>query len=60
MSSRLIKRGRQMMAVSGLGLAFIATTGFAAEIGPLPALKSDLLKAEIFVRLFLPNEKILD
>lgn len=52
MGSKLIKRGRLMVAVSGLGIAFLASTGFAAEIGPLPELKTDLLKAELGKRLF--------
>ncbi len=45
MGSKLIKRSRLMMAVSGLSLAFIASTGLAADIGSLPPLKTDLLKA---------------
>lgn len=52
MSPKLIKRGRLMMAVSGLSLAFVASTGLAAEIGPLPQLKTDVLKAELGKRLF--------
>jgi len=52
MGSKLIKRGRLMIAVSGLGVAFLASTGFAAEIGPLPQLKTDILKAELGKRLF--------
>ncbi|MCH7879984.1 MAG: c-type cytochrome [Proteobacteria bacterium] len=46
-----------MIAVSGLSLAFAVSTGavstdLAAEIGPLPELKTDLLKAELGKRLF--------
>jgi cytochrome c peroxidase len=52
MGPKLIKRGRLMMAVSGLSLAFFASTGLAAEIGPLPPLKTDLVKAELGKRLF--------
>ena len=54
MSQKLIKRGRLMMAVTGLSLAIVATTGLAADtdIGPLPKLKTDLLKAELGKRLF--------
>ena len=52
MSPKLFKRGRLMMAVSGLSLAFAASTGLAAEIGPLPQLKTDVLKAELGKRLF--------
>ncbi len=52
MSPKLIKYGRLMMAISGLSLAFCATPGLAAEIGPLPELKTDLLKAELGKRLF--------
>ncbi len=52
MSSKLIKRGRLMMAVSTLSLAITATTGMAADIGPLPKLKTDILKAELGKRLF--------
>lgn len=54
MSHKLIKRGRLMVAVSGLSLAIAATTGLAAgaDIGPLPKLKTDILKAELGKRLF--------
>ena len=52
MSPKLFKRGRLMVAISGLSLAFVAVTGLAAEIGPLPQLKTDLLKAELGKRLF--------
>lgn len=52
MGAKLIKSGRLMLAVSGLSLAFFASTGLAAEIGPLPQLKTDLLKAELGKRLF--------
>jgi cytochrome c peroxidase len=52
MSLKLSKRGRLMMAVYGLGLAFAASTSLAAEIGPLPQLKIDLLKAELGKKLF--------
>ena len=57
MSPKLSRRRRLMMAVSGLSLAFAVSTGavstgLAAEIGPLPELKTDLLKAELGKRLF--------
>ena len=52
MGAKLIKCGRLMLAVSGLSLALFASTGQAAEIGPLPELKTNLLKAELGKRLF--------
>ncbi len=52
MGPKLIKRGRLMIAVSGLGLAIFAAPGLAAEIGPLPQLKTDPIKAELGKRLF--------
>ena len=57
MSHKLIKRGRLMLAVSGLSLAMAATTTLAADtdIGPLPKLKTDILKAELGKRLFFDN-----
>lgn len=51
MSLKLIKRGRLMMAIS-LCLAVSATTASAADIGPLPKLKTDIFKAELGKRLF--------
>ena len=52
MGAKLIKRGRLILAVSGLSLAFFASTGLAADIGPLPQLKTDAPKAELGKRLF--------
>lgn len=52
MSSRLTNYGRLMIAISGLGLAFSAAPAMAADIGPLPEVETNILKAELGKRLF--------
>ncbi len=55
MSQPLLKRGRQLIVASGLSLALAVSSAMAGEtpeIGPLPQLKTDMLKAALGKRLF--------
>ncbi len=55
MGSNFTRRGGLMKAVTGLGLTCFVSTVLASEIGPLPSLEVDILKAELGKRLFFDN-----